>query len=374
MRDGRDGPAQSRHRTWPGRRAVEQLHGQWVRHPRWALAAKGASAAAIAWVIGLFAPAPFSEYPYYAPLGAVVAMSSTAVSSVRVSAQAVGAVLMGAAIARGVDAVLASSVLSVALVVAVALLCAGWRVFGTMGNWVATSGLFVLILGGVEYVGVFSGLVVVGATVAVTINILLPPLPLTPSRLALDRLRDVLVDQVDVLAERLQKEGPLDAEEWEDRRRQVTSTIDHARQVASSTREATRINRKARRYGKWATAQVQRAQALAAAAEVVNDLVRILAEWERRDRENMALGPGLRPELATALRAYANALRPDPDDHAFAEATERCEGSVDELGDAVRADARSSGHDHFVAGAVVVALWRGTAALTQRPYVMWRPS
>ena len=128
------------------------------------LAAKGASAAAIAWVIRLLAPAPFSEYPYYAPLGAVVTMSSTAVSSVRVSAQAVGAVLIGAAIARVADTVLA-------------------------------------------------------------INMLLPPLPLTPSRLALDRLCDVLVDQVEVLAERLEQEGPLDAGEWEDQRREVTSTI-----------------------------------------------------------------------------------------------------------------------------------------------------
>ncbi|MFD7026387.1 aromatic acid exporter family protein, partial [Promicromonospora sukumoe] len=116
-------PAPRRRR--PGSRLLSALRGQWARHPRWSLAAKGAVAAALAWFVALLAPAPFSEYPYYAPLGAVVAMTSSAVRSVRESAQAVGALLLGAVIARGVDAAVGSSVLSVALVVAVALVCAG---------------------------------------------------------------------------------------------------------------------------------------------------------------------------------------------------------------------------------------------------------
>ncbi len=78
-------------------------------------------------------PGPVLRVPYYAPLGAVVATTSTLARSVRESAQAILAILVGAAIARGVDLVLAPSALSVALVVGLALLCAGWRRFGEMG-------------------------------------------------------------------------------------------------------------------------------------------------------------------------------------------------------------------------------------------------
>jgi uncharacterized membrane protein YgaE (UPF0421/DUF939 family) len=353
-------------RMLPGTRVAAYVYGQWVRHPRWSLAAKGAAAASFAWLLGLVAPAPFSEHPYYAPLGAVVAMSSTAVRSVRESAQALGAVLAGAVIARCVDAVLTSSVLSVAIVVAVALLCAGWRVFGEMGSWVVTAGLFVLILGGVEqleYIGVFSGLIVVGAAIGVAINLLLPPLPLTPSELMLDRVRDVLIDQVEVVTERLEQEGPLLAEEWQGRRRELSPTIASAREAGSRTGEAVRVNRRARRYDKWTASQVRRAEALGEAGDVVDDLVRLLVEWERADRDDVAPGPGLRRALVPAMRAYADALRSDRGGGPSSGTATRCHESVDELAEAVRADLRSSGRVNFVGGAIVVTLRRGASGL-----------
>lgn len=342
------------------------VHGQWARHPRWALAVKGATAAALAWFVALLAPAPFSEYPYYAPLGAVVAVTSSAVRSVRESAQAVGALVLGAVIARGVDAAVGSSVVSVAIVVAVALLCAGWRVFGEMGTWVVTSALFVLVLGGdhpLEFTAVFASMTVVGAAIGVAINLLLPPLPITPSEIALDRLRDVLVDQLEVLAQRLEHDGPLLAEEWQRRRRDLTPTTDRTRDAMSGTREAMRVNRKAGRYGARTTTQARRAEALGSAADVVDDVVRLLAEWERTDQEHVAFGPLLRPELVTALRAYAEALRSDDGPGPSDEAVARCHETVDALGDAVRAVRRSSGHDLFVAGALVVILRRACSAL-----------
>ncbi|MFC7022077.1 hypothetical protein ACFQHV_02945 [Promicromonospora thailandica] len=357
-------------------RTVSALREHWVRHPRWSLAAKGALAAALAWLVGLVAPAPFSEYPYYAPLGAVVATSTTAVRSVRESVQVVGALLLGAVIARGVDAVVASSVLSVALVVALALLCAGWRVFGEVGSWVVTSALFVLVIGGsdpLEYVTVYAGLVVTGAAIGVAVNLLLPALPLTPTELALDRLRDVLLDQVSLLALRLEREGPLLAQEWQQRRREVTPTIDRARDAVGSAREAVRANVRAPRYDAWTTAQARRADRLGTAADVVDDIVRLLAEWEREDRQDVALGPRLRPVLVAALRAYADGLRsdvaggsgtPDDEDAAAARAAAaRCDAAVGELAAAVREHRRTSGLDDFVAGAVVVTLWRGVSAL-----------
>ncbi|MFI2486047.1 aromatic acid exporter family protein [Promicromonospora kroppenstedtii] len=343
-------------------RLLVALHHRWSRHPRWALAVKGSLAASLAWVVAVLAPAPFSEQPYYAPLGAIIAMSSTAVRSVRQSAQATGAVLVGAVLAHGVDLTLGSSTLSVALAVGLALLCSGWRLFGEMGGWVATSALFVLILGGsepLEFITVYSGLIVVGAVIGTAVNLLFPPLPLTPSEDALDRLRSVLVDQAEVLADRLERSGPLVADEWQRRRRAVVPPNDRAHGAVAQTREAMRVNRRGHRYSRWAGAQAGRAEALWAAADVLDEVVRLLAEWEHTDRADVALGPEIRPVLATTLRSYAAALRSDREDDSAVRAAE----AVSRLAAAVRATQRSSGDDLFVAGALVVALHRGVDAL-----------
>lgn len=335
----------------------------WVSHPRWSLAVKGALAAALAWFVGTLVPEPFSQYPYYAPLGAVLATTSTVVRSVRESLQTVAAVLVGAVIARAVDLVPLPGPLEIAAVAGIALLCVGWRIFGDMGTWAVTSAIFVLILGsgeGLGYVGSYAGLIVVGAAIGVGINLLLPPLPLTPSELALGRLRDALADQVEALATWLEDEGTLDPDEWESRRHGLIPTIEGARAAVGQMREAAKANRKVRRtaYRDWVASQTRRAAALGTSAEVVDEVVRLLVEWERDGRDDLALGRQLRPAFATTLRAFATAVRA-AETHAVA----RFEESFDELRDRVRETRRSSEQDYFVAGALVICLARGLQAL-----------
>lgn len=348
------------------RRAVAAAQRQWVRHPRWSLAVKGAVAAAVAWFVGVLAPEPFSDYPYYAPLGAVVATTSTLARSVRESTQAILAILVGAAIARGVDLVLSPSALSVALVVGLALLCSGWRRFGEMGTWAVTSALFVLIIGNaakVEFVGAYAGLVVVGAAIGVVINLIVPPLPLTPTEEALDGLRDTLVDQVEALADGLDGERPPSAEEWEERRHEVAPTLARARDAVSRTREAARANIRLRRHRDWAVSQVRRAQELEGSADVVESLVRLLVEWEREGRDDLALGARLRPLAARALDAYAAALRSIGPEPAGEEELRTLAARAEDLRRAVREARQEVDEDYFVAGAVVLALRRAAAVL-----------
>ena len=352
------------------RDAVSAAQRRWVRHPRWSLAVKGAVAAALAWFVGVLAPEPFSDYPYYAPLGAVVATTSTLARSVRESVQAILAILVGAAIARVVDLALYPSAASVALVVGLALLCAGWRRFGEMGTWAVTSALFVLIIGNaakVEFVGAYAGLVVAGAAIGVGINLLVPPLPLTPTEEALDGLRDTLVDQVEALADGLDGERPPSAEEWEERRREVEPTLARARDAVSRTREAARANIRLRRHRDWAASQVRRARELEGSADVVESLVRLLVEWEREDRDDLALGARLRPIASRALGSFAVALGSVGTEPADAGALHDLDERAEELREAVRAARRERDEDYFVAGAVVLALRRGAAALAPPP-------
>nr|WP_277818585.1 aromatic acid exporter family protein [Cellulosimicrobium arenosum] len=352
-------------------------------HPQWSIAAKGAVAAALAWYVGLLAPEPFSDYPYYAPLGAVVASTSTLVRSVRESVQATVAILLGAAIARLVDLVLVPGALSIAVVVGLALLVSGWARLGDMGFWAVTSALFVLIIGNTDkfgFVGAYAGLVAVGALVGVLVNLAIPPLPLLPSEVAMDRLRDTLAAQADDLAEGLEQNSPPSREEWEERRQAVDATLGQARVAVARTREATRANPRARRYREWARAQVRRGRALDESADVTDTLVRLVAEWENAGRDDLALGPHLRPDAARALRAYADALRapwsPSSDERGADTPSENeTRGRLDDATEGLRRAVRRSRqgvqadgdldpqHDYFVAGAIVLALRRGHEAL-----------
>ena len=360
---------------------LSAVYRAWLSHPRWALAVKGSVAASLAWSVGLVAPAPFAEYPYYAPLGAVLATTSTVVRSVRESLQSVAAVLVGAVIARAVALLPLPGPLELTAVVGLALLCVGWRIFGEMGSWTVMSAIFVLILGSGDsgdYIGSYAGLIVVGAAIGIGVNILFPPLPLTPSELALARLRDGLAEQVESLAGWLENEGPLAPDEWERRRQQLVPTVERARTAVAQTREASRANVRVRyhhRNGYWLASQTRRAGALGTSAEVVDETVRLLVVWERDGLDAVALGKELRPKFADTLRTFAAALRAaETQDTAnesaagaaaaeAADAVDRLDESVEELRQAVRAAQRSSQHDYFVAGALIINLTRGANAL-----------
>ncbi|MEK8225967.1 hypothetical protein NKG05_07675 [Oerskovia sp. M15] len=250
--------------------------------------------------------------PYYAPLGAVVATTSTVARSVRESLQAVAAIVVGALVARGVDLVLAPSALSIALVVAVATLVAGWGFLGEMGSWAVTSALFVLIIGNADkvgYMGAYVGLVVVGALVGIGINLLFPPLPLAASDVALARLRNALADQLEHLADGLDLDAAPSPEEWDERRLLLTPVLDRSRQSSARAKEAARANRRARRYAEATQAQSAQAEALALTSSVVADLTRLVTSWETLGRDDLAFGEPLRPLTRDALLAYADAVR-----------------------------------------------------------------
>lgn len=330
------------------------------------MALRGAVAAAIAWVIGVAMPEPFSDYPYYAPLGAVVATTSTVARSVRDSFQAVGAILVGVVIARAADFLLAPSALSIALVVALATLVAGWVTLGEMGSWAVTSALFVLIVGNedkVGYMGAYAGLVVVGALVGIVINLMFPPLPLVATDVALDRLRNALADQLDHLADGLDRDVAPTHEEWDERRLLLGPVVDRSRRSAEQAREAARANRRARRYAEATRTQRAQSEALSTTSSVVADLTRLITSWETQDRDDLAFGEPLRPLARDALWEYAAAVRSSVGGVADDEHLDRLRERTEGLRRAVRDVRSTSEEDFFVAGSTVLALRRGAGAL-----------
>ena len=140
------------------------------RYPLLPVAIKTAVAAALAWLVVRPIDGPASDYSYYAPLGAVVVVSSRLAASIRWSLEAVLAVALGAVLALGAREVPVPGVVGVGLVVGAGTLIGAWRRVGSMASWVPISALFILILGGHDpfgYVLAYLGYLAAGAAVGV---------------------------------------------------------------------------------------------------------------------------------------------------------------------------------------------------------------
>lgn len=288
-------------------------------HPRLLLALKAAGAAALAWLLVQPAGGFVHDYPYYAPLGAAVAMSTTVVTSVRTAGQAVAAIAVGAVVAVAARLLLvgplptpAGGVAAVALVVGLGTLLAGWPRFGSMGSWVPVAGLFVLILGGQDpwpYVVAYAGLVGVGGLVGVLVNAAFPQLPLTPATRAQDELRDALADQLDRLAVGLEAEEPLSENEW----LTVTASLDpqlrRVEELVGLALEAQRANWRAKRWADDAARQHRRARALQQLTASVEEVVSLVSDPRSPVHADDEDARALRRAVATALSRTADMLR-----------------------------------------------------------------
>ncbi len=281
-------------------------------HPRRGLAVQAAVAASAAWALGRRRPGPAADYPYYAPLGAVVATSTTLAGSARESLQTVTAITLGALVALGAEALAGPNVVTIAAVICVGVLLGGWRRLGSASSWLPTSALFVLIVGNdnpLHYVAGFAGLTLFGALVGLAVTAAFPPLPLTPARAALERLRETLAGQLDDLADGLHGEHAPTSDEWRRRMRAIDPVLGQARAAVQQTEEARRGNRIAGRYRDAVDRQHRQARALERLAFLVEDLTLLVAESEIAERDDVALGPSLRPAAAAALGRLAEVLR-----------------------------------------------------------------
>lgn len=332
------------------------------------MALKAAAAAAIAWIVVQPIGGVVDNYPYYAPFGAVVAVSTTVVSSARESFQSVVAILLGGGAAIALDAWLGKGALTVAAVVAVGTVLGGWRRLGGMGGWVPFSGLFVLILGAAhpgQYVAAYAGLTALGATIGVGVNFLFPPLPLDAAEESLDRLRDTLAKQFDDLAEFLLAERPVAPSDWQERAQAVESASTETRETVQRAVEAQRANWRARRWREQAQRQYDAAMMLEQLPFLVEEVTAIVAH-ETGDRESVPWGAPLRPRIAHALQATADLLRSTDGDGAGQEEITGLDEALDRLTDEVREARESTGDDLFGVGSIITTLRRARASVQPR--------
>lgn len=304
--------------------------------PRLLHAAKAAAAAALAWVVARHVPGVASDYPYYAPLGAVVAMQTTVFAGLRSGVQTLVGIALGIAVAAFTMWVGDPGVLAVALAVGVGVLVGGFRILGEGSSWVSTAALFVLLVGGAHAEGYSLGYLVqmaVGVVVGLLVNFLVfPPLRFWDAERRIDQVNGVLAEHLDGLADVLEQ-GERDERAWDRAQDRLDRAIADVRSRVSIAQESRRINPRGALRGSRARLQHDgsRFRALERVAWYTTDLTELVA---RSGPVSSNLG---RPDeaftepLTTAIRQVAAMVRgdhpPEEGDRAISELEEALDAS-----------------------------------------------
>lgn len=345
---------------------VRQLHDWLNEHPRISLALKSAIATSLAWLVVQSFGDLAHQHPYYAPLGALLAVDSTVASSVRGSIQGLLAILIGAALALGLGLLGWSEVASVGLVVVLGTLVGGWWRLGGKSSWVPLTGVFVLIIGGHNQIGYASDyllLTALGAVVGLLVNAAFPSLPLTPAQATVTRLRRSLADQLDDLAEGLLQETPPDLEGWQHRRRDIRSLTGKMHEMVAQAMEARRGNWRSHRWQRLADEQYQQARSLEQLAFLVEEMASFVTWHERAEQDRVALGPELRPYVAHAFQEMAETLRSIDGEQVDLDRLSDADASLCRLVEEVHTVREKTDSDLFGAGTVIMTLRRAVTAL-----------
>lgn len=314
-------------------------------------------AAALAWLVAQSLPGYAADHAYYAPLGAVVVVSSHLPRSFRASGETFLALGLGAALAAGVGFLSLPPVLSVGSVVLLGTLIGTWRWVGSMASWVPISAIFILVIGGedpADYLLAYLGLTALGAVVGLAVNVLAPPRSHAAAQRAIHSLRAVLAEQLDGLADGLAADDLPTSPQWRANQPWVRSQSQRADEFLTETISSSRINWHVRRRPAQLDEQIRQARALRHLAFMTEEIVNLLAHQEHSEIEQVALGPELRGIAVPAFRAAAAALRSEPDSPTRQDELWVAEESLEQFSEEVRRRQRE-GVDLFAAASLALA-------------------
>lgn len=293
-----------------------------VRTPRLLLAAKTALAVGIAWALAPHMPGVTDEYPYYAPLGALLSMYPTLMQSAKSGLQTLLALVVGIALAFTVVVTFGPNWWTIPLVVGVGVLLSGTGWFGAGREWVPIAALFVLIIGGQEsdeYSVGYLAQMAVGVAVGLAINLLIPPRVLTGVAAArVDAFHARLAGHLHEIGNAVSDSWPPERDGWV---RDAAALADTSREVRQMLDEAdtSRKGNPRAAWGRHGTAGAhERLTALESIAVRIRDISSALADsiWERPG--GLGLDPALTEPLSEACHRVADCIERDQGDGADA--------------------------------------------------------
>lgn len=209
------------------------------------MAAKAALAAGLAFFVAPLMPGSAADYPYYAPLGALVAMYHNVAGSVRQGLQTLIGLAMGIGLAFLLVNLGQPSPLTVAIVMGMGVLLGGLPRLESGRDWIPTAALLVLLVGGSNPDDFSFGYLLqmgAGVVVGIAVNFLIfPPLHFKAAAASIDELRAALGRQLTDMGTALKEEWPPRHEEWAGRSDELADaarTVRHLVQEADDSRRA----------------------------------------------------------------------------------------------------------------------------------------
>lgn len=225
--------------------ALAELSEAFAAH-RLQLAAKAAVAAGVAFLIAPHMPGAAANYPYYAPLGALVAMYHNVAGSVKQGLQALTGLALGIGLAVVLVSVTDPSPLTVAVFMGIGVLLGGLPRIGSGSDWIPTAALLVLLVGGSNPDDFSFGYLLqmgVGVAVGIAVNFLLwPPLHLKAAAASLDDLRRALGQQLTDMGKALKEEWPPEHEAWSNRSDELAEAARSVRHLVKEADASRRAN------------------------------------------------------------------------------------------------------------------------------------
>jgi hypothetical protein len=340
-----------------------------VWRPRLLQAVKTAVAVAIAWKLAPLMPGVADDYPYYAPLGVIVASFPTLMGSIKNAAQTLAGLVLGVGLAAAVIIFSEPSVLTVSLVVGIGILFSGIPQLGAGRDYVPIAGLFVLIVGGPNADGYSIGYVsqmTLGIVIGLLVNLVVaPPLRVTAAVKELSRLRGALGLHLGSLADALDASWPPEEGEWSSQGQTLATTTTAVRRALAEADESRRINPRARIRPHDLSSDYDDLAALENVTFYVRDLTDVLAGAAWGTPVPVELPDVLRPPLAAAVRATGTVVTEWDTGSMSLTTLQEADDAVAAVTDAI--------HDHRELGAqAIVAASAATLDLT-RMLVALRP-
>lgn len=277
------------------------------------LVAKTALAVGLAWWVAPHMPGVVDQYPYYAPLGALVSMYPTLMGSVRSGLQTVLGLAAGVGLATLVILTVGPTWWTIPLVVGLGVLLSGTGWFGSGKEYVPIAALFVLIVGGQNADDYSLGYLVqtaVGVTIGLLVNVLIAPAPLTAAAaLRVDAFREQLAAHLHDIAHAVSSSWPPERDQWASDADSLADTTRELRGMLADADDSRRGNPRAL-LTRGAHPQDVRASldALDAIAHHIRDMSDAIADtiWDRPAA--LELDSALLEPLTAACDAVADAL------------------------------------------------------------------
>ncbi|SEB36712.1 FUSC family protein [Microbacterium hydrocarbonoxydans] len=293
---------------------VRALHDA-VRPARLLLVAKTALAVGLAWTLAPHMPGVTDEYPYYAPLGALVSMYPTLMGSVRSGLQTLLGLATGIALAAIVVLTVGPTWWTIPAVVGIGVLVSGTGWFGVGREYVPMAALFVLIIGGENADEYSLGYLVqmgVGVVVGLVVNVVIAPAPLTLAAAArVEAFRLQLSEHLHDIGAAVSESWPPEHQQWAEDAASLADTTAELRAALSEADDSRRGNPRARgRRGETQHIHEELSR-LDRIAHLIRDISDEIADtiWDRPGA--LVLDPALPDPLSAACHAVAEVIAQD---------------------------------------------------------------